>query len=193
MTPSVPEDSGSLTLKTLYRWGTVVLILGFVTACRERQAVQRPHEDPFTTAPVHTSYDIVVRFTDSVTTKAVLRSAVARMFADKQETTLGDTVIVEFFSVRSQRRVALLTADSAVIDDRTKNMIAIGSVRVWSDSTRTMLETERLLWENKRERLSSTDDVKIVSPTETIYGTGFESDQFLTDYRIYNVRGTHKP
>jgi len=115
------------------------------------------------------------------------------MFADKQETTLGDTVIVEFFSVRSQRRVALLTADSAVIDDRTKNMIAIGSVRVWSDSTRTMLETERLLWENKRERLSSTDDVKIVSPTETIYGTGFESDQFLTDYRIYNVRGTHKP
>jgi len=189
----VPEDSGSLTLKTLYRWGTVVLILGFVTACRERQAVQRPHEDPFTTAPVHTSYDIVVRFTDSVTTKAVLRSAVARMFADKQETTLGDTVIVEFFSVRSQRRVALLTADSAVIDDRTKNMIAIGSVRVWSDSTRTMLETERLLWENKRERLSSTDDVKIVSPTETIYGTGFESDQFLTDYRIYNVRGTHKP
>lgn len=105
---------------------------------------------------------------------------------------MSDTVIVDFFSVTSGKRVARLTADSAIVDDRTMNMIAIGNVVVYSDSSRTTLSTPRLLWENTREMLSSTEDVKIVTPKETILGTGFESNQYLTNYRIYKVHGTHR-
>lgn len=160
-----------------------------LVACRDRTPIKRSDQDPFLKAPSHVSYGVTVKFTDSTRTKAVLRSAVGRIFDDRQETTLGDTVVVDFYSVTSGKRVARLTADSAIVDDRTKNMIAIGNVVVYSDSTRTTLSTPRLLWENSREMLSSTEDVKIVTPKETILGTGFESDQYLTSYRIYKVHG----
>lgn len=148
------------------------------------------HRGPDSTEgqPAHISYNVRVRFTDSIRTKAILQSAVARLWEDRQETTLGDTVIVDFFSATSGRRMARLTADSAIIDDRTKNMVAIGNVVVWSDSSRTSLSTTRLVWDNSRERFSTTEYVRIVSPKETIEGEGFESDQYLTSYRIFKFR-----
>lgn len=172
----------------------LVLLLTFgLHGCRDRTPIKKSDQDPFLTAPAHVSYGVTVKFTDSARTKAVLRSAVGRIFDDRQETTMSDTVIVDFYSLTSGKRVARLTADSAIVDDRTKNMIAIGNVVVYSDSTRTTLSTPRLLWENTREMLSSTEDVKIVTPKETILGTGFESDQYLTSYRIYKVHGRHLP
>lgn len=172
---------------------TIASVLAVVSACRDRALIKRSDQDPFLTAPAHVSFGVSVRFTDSARTKALLRSTVARIFEDRQETTMGDTVIVDFFSVTSGKRVARLTADSAIVDDRTMNMIAIGNVVVYSDSSRTTLSTPRLLWENAREMLSSTEDVRIVTPKETILGTGFESDQYLTSYRIYKVHGRILP
>jgi LPS export ABC transporter protein LptC len=98
-------------------------------------------------------------------------------------------VVVDFYSKTSGRRIARLTADSAHIDDRTKMMRAIGNVIVVSDSSQTTLSTPSMLWDSHRERLSSTEAVRIVTPNESIDGIGFESDQALTDYRIFKVRG----
>ncbi|MDZ4746588.1 MAG: LPS export ABC transporter periplasmic protein LptC [bacterium] len=172
---------------------TAVVILLCLVGCRERTPIKKSDQDPFLTAPAHVSFGVTVKFTDSARTKAILRSTVARIFEDRQETTMGDTVIVDFYSVTSGKRVARLTADSAIVDDRTKNMIAIGHVVVYSDSSRTTLSTPRLLWENTREMMSSTEDVRIVTPRETILGTGFESDQYLTSYRIFKVHGRILP
>ena len=172
---------------------SAIVCSALVLASCEPEQVKRSNEpDPYLTAPTHTSYNITVNFFDSTRTKAVLRSNVARIFEELQQTTLADSVVVDFISKSSGKRLAKLTADSAVIDDRTKNMTAIGNVRVYSDSSRTTLTTEFLVWNSIRERLSSTQAVKIVSPKETINGIGFESDQFLTDYRIYSVSGEHR-
>ncbi len=168
----------------------VALAIVCLVGCTDRTPIKKSDQDPFLTAPAHVSYGVTVKFTDSARTKAILRSSVARIFEDRQETTMSDTVIVDFYSVTSGKRVARLTADSAIVDDRTMNMIAIGNVVVYSDSSRTTLSTPRLLWENTREMLSSTEDVKIVTPKETILGTGFESNQYLTNYRIYKVHGS---
>jgi LPS export ABC transporter protein LptC len=142
--------------------------------------------------PTHVAYGITVHFTDSAASKAQLRADVARIFEDRMETTLSGNVVVEFYSVRTGKRAATLRADSAWIDDRTKNMVAIGNVVVVADSTRTRLATPRLFWDSASERVSSTDRVSIVSPRETIDGVGFESDQALTTYKIYNVRGVQR-
>lgn len=170
----------------------VVLCCAVLAGCVDREQVQRPPADPTKRPPSHVSYNVKVVFTDSSRTKAILQSTEARVLDDRQETHLRDTVIVEFFSMASGRRVALLTADSAVIDDRTKDMTAFGDVRVWSDSSRTSLTTTSLLWDHRRQRISSTAFVRIVAPSETIEGVGFESDQYLTSYRIYRVRGERR-
>lgn len=171
---------------------TFLFAMAALMACSNGAQQPAVKEDPLDKQPSHISYNVHVTFLDSANRKAVLQSAVARVWDEKQETTMGDTVIVDFYSQTSQQRLARLTSDSALIDDRTKNMTAIGHVYVWSDSSRTSLTTTRLNWDNQRAKLYSTEYVKIVSPKETIEGQGFESDQYLTNYRIFRVRGVHR-
>jgi LPS export ABC transporter protein LptC len=109
-----------------------------------------------------------------------------------QETYLDGGLQVEFYSRSSGKRVSFLTADSAKIDDRTKNMLAWGHVVVIGDSSHSRLETSILHWDNKTQKLYSTEFVKITSPGEKLQGYGFESDQNLTNYKIFKVSGEQK-
>lgn len=171
----------------------VVIMAALLSACTERAAKPSALEnDPFRDAPLHVSYNITVDFNDSTHRRAQLSAGVARLYEDRRETTLGDAVKVLFFSRETGKQVAVLTADSAVIDDRTKNMVAIGNVHVISDSTRTSLATSRLTWDQTTERITTTEAVKIISPTEVIDGLGLISDQYLTNYRIFKVKGIHQ-
>lgn len=163
-----------------------------LVACAEPARPSRKSPTSRERPPAHISYDLRVVFSDSTHTRAVLQAAEARVYDDRQETILRDTVTVAFFSRSSGARVARLSADSAVIDDRTKNMHAFGDVTIWSDSTRTLLETQTLFWDHARQRISTKDFVRITAPSETIQGVGFESDQFLTSYTLYNVQGERR-
>ncbi|NQW29471.1 MAG: LPS export ABC transporter periplasmic protein LptC [Ignavibacteria bacterium] len=160
-----------------------------ITSCSKQAHVAKSADDPFLTAPSHMSYNVKVKFADSSRTKATLQSGVAYLSEESRETSFGKSVVVDFFSVESGKRLARMTADSAVVDDRTSNMTAIGNVVVFSDSTRTTLTTQKLLWENHSQLLKSTEFVRIVSPSEKIEGMGFVSDRFLKSYRIFKVSG----
>ncbi|MCX6139554.1 MAG: LPS export ABC transporter periplasmic protein LptC [Candidatus Kapabacteria bacterium] len=161
--------------------------------CSDRTASTRVKDDPFLEAPAHLSYNIEVLFTDSSYTKAILTAGEARLYEDRQQTTLSNGVSVDFLSRTGIGPAARLTSDSALVDDRTRDMTAIGNVRVHSDSSATTLTTKRLIWVNSTQKIRSDAYVRIVSPTETIEGIGFESDQYLTAYRIFQVRGVHRP
>jgi len=52
-----------------------------------------------------------------------------------------------------------------------------------------VLNTEQLFWDMKEERLYTDKFVKITTPTQIITGTGLESDQTLSNWRIKNVSG----
>ena len=85
-----------------------------------------------------------------------------------------------------------LVADSAKIDDKTRDMFAFGNVVVVSDSTGSRLETQVLEWNNRTQRLYSNEFVRINTPNETIEGYGFESDPSLKNYRISRVSGVKR-
>lgn len=138
--------------------------------------------------PIHTIWDFSMTLMDSSRTKATINSARAIVDDKRQETTLDSAVKVEFMSV-SSRRVGLLTSDSAKVDDRTRNMFAYGNVKVVSDSTHVTLTTPMLMWNNGKQLLFTTEKVHIVTPTELIDGIGFESDQYLKNYKIFRVSG----
>ncbi|MBU3742144.1 MAG: LPS export ABC transporter periplasmic protein LptC [Candidatus Kapabacteria bacterium] len=171
----------------------MVMLSGVLcTGCADPEQPRQRRPNASQRPPAHVSYNLRVVFTDSTHTRAVLQAAEARVFDDRQQTELRDTLVVEFFSRSTGNRVAKLSADSAVIDDRTKNMTAYGDVRIWSDSSRTSMQTTLLYWDQTRQRVSTPAFVRIVSPTETIQGTGFESDQYLTSYTMYRVQGEHR-
>lgn len=51
------------------------------------------------------------------------------------------------------------------------------------------LDCYELHWDSKKGRFFSDKDVRISTPTDTIYGTGLESNQDFSDYNIINPRG----
>ena len=139
--------------------------------------------------PDQVSEDFSVVFADSSLEKALLFADRARIYEEKKETLLDSSVKVYFYSKESQKQISTLTADSVLIDDKTKNMKAMGNVIVVSDSTNTTITTTVLNWLNKERKLTSDKYVKIVSPEQEIEGIGFESDEKLQNYTIYKVKG----
>lgn len=51
------------------------------------------------------------------------------------------------------------------------------------------LNTEKLIWDERKELLSSDEHVKITTADEVIMGNGFEANQDFSHYKILNVTG----
>jgi LPS export ABC transporter protein LptC len=51
------------------------------------------------------------------------------------------------------------------------------------------LDTQHLVWDERKELLTSDEEVKITTAEEVIFGKGFEANQDFSRYRIFNVRG----
>ncbi|MDR0928050.1 MAG: LPS export ABC transporter periplasmic protein LptC [Ignavibacteria bacterium] len=138
--------------------------------------------------PDQVCYNLDIAFIDSSTTKAVVVAGRAQIYNDSSKTYLDRGVNVEFYDAFG-KRTGTLTADNVVINDITKDMIATGNVVVVGDSTRTTLHTSELEWNNTTKLIHNKSYVKIVSPTEIIEGIGIETNENLSNYKIYKVTG----
>lgn len=161
-------------------------------SCGDRPPMAKVSDDPFVSAPSQMATNIVVTFSDSSHVKARLYASVGRIFDQEQKTTMSGPVTVDFFDRDNLHPVARLTSDSCVVDDRTKNMVAIGNVRVVSLRRNLTLTTGELSWIHATQRIRSDDAVMIETPNERINGIGFESNQDLTEYRLARVRGVQR-
>lgn len=164
------------------------MIFSLMSCFQEESKPQRKKAKVQEELPNHTSWDIRVQFMDSSRTKAILMAKRARVYDSRRETLL-DTNVKVVFNNKASQQLAVLTADSARIDDRTRNMYASGNVVVISDSTGTSLKTPTLMWDHEKQQLYTNDKVHIKTPTEVIDGTGLISDQYLKNYRIFKVSG----
>ncbi len=172
----------------------LLIILVPMISCNEKESLQKIENEfaEYDILPDQISYDIKVVFTDSLKKKAELFAKRARIYQKNQETILDSGVKVLFYSKLSGSLVSTLVSDSVVIDDKTKNMYAGGNVIVKSNSNQTTLTTNLLEWNNSTQKLYSNEYVKIVSPYETLKGYGFESDQNLSNYKVFKVSGEQR-
>ena len=172
----------------------ILIICSVIFGCQSENNIpqQKLAIEQLQQLPTHTSWDFSMVIMDSNRIKSTLKARLARVYDQRQETRLDTSVVVEFMNANSQR-VGILTADSAIVDDKTRNMVAYGRVKVVSDSTHTSLQTPVLMWNNKTQKLYTTEKVHIRSPKEIIDGTGMESDQYLKNYKIFKVSGIKNP
>ena len=170
----------------------LLLVLTLLAGCAERQSGTRVSEDPFVSAPSQMATNVTVTFSDSNSVKARLYASVGRVFEAELKTTMSGPVTVDFFDRDNQQPVARLTSDSCVIDDRTKNMTAIGRVRIVSLRRDLTLITDELSWVEATRRIRTEKAERIETPSETISGVGFESNQDLTSYRLWRVSGVQR-
>ncbi|MEY3386391.1 MAG: hypothetical protein RIR53_1202 [Bacteroidota bacterium] len=174
--------------------GLVLSCIGalVLSACGERPAVTKVSDDPFISAPSQMATNIVVTFSDSSFVKARLYASVGRILEQQQQTTMSGPVTVDFFDRYNRDPVARLTSDSCLVDDRTRNMTAMGNVVVTSLRRDLVLRTTKLSWMQSTQRIRSDESVTIETAHERIDGVGFESNQDLTSYRLARVRGVQR-
>jgi LPS export ABC transporter protein LptC len=134
--------------------------------------------------PIQESFNSKIYFSEDGKLKAILYADHLRMYENPKQT-LIDGVKIEFFD-KNEIKTTTLTSKYGKVDDITKNMIAYKNVVAVNDSGVT-LTTEELMWRNSDRKISSDKFVKLISDTENIQGYGFESDQSLKNYTIYNI------
>lgn len=134
--------------------------------------------------PEYEGWDETVFFSDSGKTRAVLYYNHLRKY-DQPDETLLDTIKVKFYNEQGEQ-TSVLTALKGKVNDITDDLYAIDSVVAVNDSG-VILKTQELMWRNKDKKIISDKFVTITSPKEKIQGYGFESDQDLNNYVIYNI------
>jgi lipopolysaccharide export system protein LptC len=138
-------------------------------------------------SPSQESWNSTVIFSDSGKTKAVLEAKHISVYPNKGYTLIDSGAKVDFY--RDGKIVSTLTGERSKIDDKTKDMEIYDSVVV-VNTEGSELRTQKLFWNNKTQKVSSDEFVRIKTPAETIEGVGFESDQNLKNYKIFKVSGT---
>jgi len=134
--------------------------------------------------PSQESWNSVVTFSDSGKISAILYAGHLRKFDDKRETFLDKNIKIDFYD-QQEIHTTTLTSINGRVDETTNNLYAIDSVVVSSDSV--TIKTDEMMWRNKDQKIVSDKFVTVISPKEKIQGYGFESDQGLKNYVIYNI------
>lgn len=162
----------------------IICILLFISCSSER--VKPPIDRSFSdeNIPAQESWNSVVTFSDSGKIRAILYAGHIRMYPDRHETLLDSSIKIDFYDY-SEIKTTTLTAKRGRVDDITNDLFAIDSVVAESDSI--IITTDEMKWRNKDRKIVSDKFVTIISPKEKIQGFGFESDQNLKNYVIYNI------
>lgn len=178
-----------LTKNVIYLIISLTIIF-VATSCNEKKAAKPKTLDSLDLdiQPDQVALNFNIRFIDSNWTRAILIGKRGRVFSSRNETLIDGGLRLELFN-KDQVLTTWLIADSARIDDNSRDMFAFGNIVVYSDSTSTRLETSFLQWSHSQQKFFSNAFVRITSPTEIIEGFGFESDQELKNYKIYKVSG----
>jgi LPS export ABC transporter protein LptC len=141
--------------------------------------------------PDQESWNSKIFFTDSGKTKAILDAGHLRVFAKTNETLLDSNIKVEFFNM-NEIHTTTLTSKRGRVDENLNNLYAFDSVVVVNDSG-VVIRSEEMMWRNKDRKIVSDKYVSIVSPKEKIEGFGFQSDQGLHNYVIYDITYITEP
>lgn len=163
------------------------LALAGLLGCEDKVKPNVLHDVDSQTLPRQESWKSTVVISDSGRVKAVIDAGYIRVFDVQRQTLLSEGVVVRFFDEHG-RQTSELHSREAKVDDMSNNLEAMGDVVVTSSDS-TVLKTQHLFWDNVKQRIHTPDEVWITSPKETLQGKGFEAQQNLKNYRIFQVSG----
>jgi len=170
---------------------TILLLWITFQGCRREIETAQTLVDS-TQRALMTAIDIEVIFSDS----GHLQARVTGPAVSRYE---GEVVWLEFpmgFQAEmfdsAQRLETTIIADYGKRMEYTKTMDAKGNVVVRNEFKNEQLNTDVLIWNEMRHTIHTDSPVKITTPDKVLYGTGLESNETFTNYRILRPRGEMK-
>ncbi|MCD4746265.1 MAG: LPS export ABC transporter periplasmic protein LptC [Bacteroidales bacterium] len=142
--------------------------------------------------PVESAKHIELIYSDSGKVQAILESPLMNRYLKKEPYwEFPDGLKIVFYdsimSVKSQ-----LTANYGISYENRKILEAKNDVVVINNEKNERLNTEHLIWDQKKGIIYSDVFVKITTEDETLYGEGLESDEKFDSYTIKNPTGEFK-
>lgn len=138
---------------------------------------------------VERATEVTINYTDSGFLRAKIYSPLIEHYQQKAEPYSEMKKGVKgFFYDNNGKIESSLTAEYAISYETRRIIIVKNNVRVLNMRGEEM-ETEKLIWDQQKEKIYTDKFVKIKTPDEILYGNGLESNQSFTQYRINKLRG----
>ncbi|RFM24019.1 MAG: LPS export ABC transporter periplasmic protein LptC [Candidatus Thermochlorobacter aerophilum] len=169
------------------------LLAAWVLACSSKSAPPRRslliiHKD----FPVQETWNARITYTDSGRMKATIYAPHVSQYArggPNTEKHLDGGVEVHFYNSAGQHTSSLNALRGIIYPNN--DIEVFGRVVMVTDDC-TTVRTEYAKWTSNDQKIRSDKFVTIQRPNETLSGYGFESDQHLRNYRIFNATAVMK-
>lgn len=176
-----------LSITTIPR--VVVMLLLFTVACsKEVKEVVDATYDPEKSYTMKAT-QVNTLISDSGITRYRIEAAEWIVFGKAKEPYwyFPEGIYVEKFDTLF-RSEASIKADTAYYFDKKGLWHLIGNVEVESLQGE-QFDTSELFWDQKKEKVYSDKYIRIQQKEQIITGVGFESNQNMTRYKIFNSQG----
>ncbi len=136
--------------------------------------------------------EVTIIYSEEGKTKARLQAQkfIRNDIAKPPYTEMDDGLKVEFFN-DSLKVESTLTAIYARYYEKKGNILIRDSVVVINKKG-DELHTEELVWNQKAQKIYTDKFVRIVTPTQILYGNGLEANEDFSWYRILKPKGVVK-
>jgi LPS export ABC transporter protein LptC len=168
---------------------TIAFLILLLSSCTSEEDQSRIMNERIN-LPSETGKNVYITYTDSGYAKAkIFAPIMERYVTDERNETVMRKGITAYFYNKNRKVDSYLKSKYAIRNDREKRMTARNDVTLVNNKGDTLF-TEELIWDETKQMIHSDKFVRIVTPTEIIKGTGFESNTEFTKYKIINFSGT---
>jgi len=172
---------------TIYKTIILSFVVIFLCACENdiNQVIAITHKD---NSPFEISKDVELYYSEKGNVQVLLKTPLLERYIGERpymEMTKG----IELFFYDSLKNVSSqLKANYAISYENEKITEAKNDVVVINEKNE-QLNTEHLIWDEKKAIIYSNVFVKITTPEEILLGEGFESDERFEKWQIKNPKG----
>jgi LPS export ABC transporter protein LptC len=141
--------------------------------------------------PSLTGKDVTMLYSDSTVLKIKLQAPQMQQYEKdvKEPFTIMPKGLFVIFYDNKGKETTTLKADYGVRYDISRRMEVKYNVEV-INMNGEKLNTEHLIWDEQKQKITSDAFVKITTAKEIIMGKGLEANQDFTQYEIKEVTGT---
>ena len=141
------------------------------------------------TLPLVTAYDIEYERTDSGYRQVILTAPyMERYQGSNPYAVFPDGFKVTFYDTTGNPN-SFISANYGISYEKKKLMRARNDVVVRNYGTEEQLNTENLVWDQRKKLIYANTFVKITTPDKVVYGDSLKAHESFKWRDIYNIRG----
>ncbi len=175
-------------MRSIVSYSIAVLFLAFTASCKNDPAEVNSITQK-DTLPLLTTQNVDMMVSDSARLKIHMKAPLAEDFGGiDPKTIFRQGIFVEFFDDSGMVNSSIR---SLYAEDRPKEQIIVAKQKVVVVNIKgETLETEKLTYDRRTNRIYTDAFVKITTADQVIWGDGLEADAAFTEYEIKNIEGT---